>query len=238
MLADFMLKHCASLDMLKDAYIRVLSVLAPELKNTQNNSRKFNLYKSLVNHQVLYNRFRNDINQARDVYDSISDFFNDDAHFWLQYGSLEIEGDGGDLTLAENYLNQAESLNPKYHYIQNAKCSLFYRQSGVQNDYSIALEYKRKADELGAKLLSDSGIDDPHTHHIVCRGEYYFIIKWVDNKEERKQKLSTLRSRIIKSIKLYPRDKKLDQALAAINRAYVQLGLDVETGMLPNPDIS
>jgi len=50
-LADFMIKHCASLDMLKEAYIRVLSVLAPELVNSNTYNRKFNLYKSLINHK-------------------------------------------------------------------------------------------------------------------------------------------------------------------------------------------
>ncbi len=40
----------------------------------------------------------------REVYDSISLYFNDGAHFWLQYGSLEVEGRGRDLSLAENYL--------------------------------------------------------------------------------------------------------------------------------------
>lgn len=235
-LADFMIKHCASPDALKEAYIRVLSVLAPELKNSQTHSRKFNLYKSLVNHKILYNRFRNNINRAREVYDSISDFFHNDAHFWLQYGSLEIEGEGGDLELAENYLNQAESINPKYHYIQNAKCSLYYRQSYSQKDYSVALEYKIKADDLVDWLLSNSAIDDPHTHHISCRGRYYFIDKWIKDKEEKKEKLLDLKNRIERAFKLYPRDKKLDQALAAISRAYIQLGInDVD---LPNPEIA
>ncbi len=226
-LADFMIKHCASSDMLKEAYTRVLSILAPELKGTHAYSRKFALYKSLVNHKILYRRFSSDIEKAREVYDSISDFFNDDAHFWLQYGSLEIEGKGGDLTLAENYLNQAESLNPRSHFVKNAKCSLYYKQSSAADEFSVATEYKSKADDLAEKLMSSTGLDDPHTHHIVCRGLYYFIDKWVLDLQQRKDQFFALRTRIENSIRLFPRDKKLEQALSAVTRAYLQLGLKV-----------
>jgi hypothetical protein len=96
-LADYIIQYCADLDMLKEAYVRVLSILAPELKRLHGPSRKFNLYKYLINHKLLYHRFRKDINKAREVYDSIAEYFNEDAQFWLQYGALEVEGEGGNL---------------------------------------------------------------------------------------------------------------------------------------------
>tara|TARA_R110002020_G_scaffold457944_1_gene675047 strand:+ start:993 stop:2966 length:1974 start_codon:yes stop_codon:yes gene_type:complete len=40
-LADYMIKHCASQEMLKTAYIRVLAVLAPELVGNYNRNKKF-----------------------------------------------------------------------------------------------------------------------------------------------------------------------------------------------------
>ncbi|MEZ5082868.1 MAG: SIR2 family protein [Bacteroidales bacterium] len=186
-LADYMIMHSSSLSMLKTAYIRVLSVLSPELKKTQGNYRKFNLYKSLINHQILYFRFKNDIELAREVYDSLTPFFSDDAHFWLQYGSLELEGFGGDLNLAENYINQAESLAPSYSYVQNAKCLLYYKLSTAQSDYSHALEYKQKADELANHLLITIGKEDPHISHIHCKGVYGFIKKWVIDPDEKRK---------------------------------------------------
>ncbi|MBS1634621.1 MAG: SIR2 family protein [Bacteroidetes bacterium] len=235
-LADYIIKHCASLESIKEAYIRVLSILAPELKNSQGATRKFNLYKSLINHQTLYQRFRNDINQAREVYDSINSFFNDDPQFWLQYGSLEVEGVGGDLSLAENYLNQAESLSGKDYFIQNAKCNLFYKKSCIVTDYTHAFAYKEKADELAKKLIVTIGKDDPHIYHIYCGGNYNFIKKWVKDKEEKKHKLKELKSSIKNAIILHPRDKKLDIASQAINRAYLNLGIsneDIEDPEIP-----
>lgn len=234
-LADYIIKYCADVDMLKDAYIRVLSILAPELKRNYGPSRKFSLYKSLINHHTLYYRFKNSISHARDVYDSISTFFNTDSQYWLQYGSLEVEGEGGDLSLAENYIDQAASINPNNPHIQNAKCNLYYKQSSYCNDYIFALEYKRKADELARELLLTVGKEDPHIHHIYCRGNYYFISKWIKIRSEKKDKLKALKKLIDDAVKTHPRDKKLDIAAQAINRSYIQLGSDDPT--LSDPQI-
>lgn len=234
-LADFMIKHCASLDILKEAYIRVLSVLAPELVNSNTYNRKFILYKSLINHKILYYRFRENIELAREVYESLVSYFEYDAQFWLQYGSLEIEGKGGDLNLAENYINQAESLAPNSDYIQNAKCSLYYKLSTSQDSITIALEYKSRADELSNDLINRIGDKEPYIYHIHCRGRYYFIQKWVKDRHEKAEKLNELRKIITIAGTKHPRDKKLDQASQAINRAYMNLGTSISD--LEQPDI-
>lgn len=235
-LADYFIKNCATTDILKEAYIRVLSILAPELKKNTGSTRKFNLFKALINHQTLYRRFKNDINQAREVYDSIAGYFNDDPHFWLQYGSLEVEGKGGDLKLAENYINQAESLYPTSHFIQNAKCNLYYRLANSADTYTEALQYKETADELGHSLLLTIGKEEPYIYHIYCGGRYKFITKWVTDKVEKKQALIGLKKSIKTAITFHPRNSKLEVASNAINRAYLNLGIgdNLEDPELPN----
>lgn len=225
-LADYLIKYCADIDMLKEAYIRVLSILAPELKRNSGPSRKFNLYKSLINHHTLYQRFRKNIECARNVYDSVSSFFNDDSQFWLQYGSLEVEGEGGDLNLAENYLDQAESLSPNNPYIKNAKSNLYYKQSFFTNNFIQAQECKRKADEIAQEQILSIGNEDPHIHHIFCRGNYYFISKWVTDRADKSNKLKELKKLIESAIKIHPRDKKLETAHQAITRSFLQMGVN------------
>jgi GTPase SAR1 family protein len=234
-LAEFIIKYCSSIDMLKEAYIRVLSILAPELKRNSGPSRKFNLYKALINHQSLYSRFKHDIESARNVYDSVATFFNDDSQYWLQYGSLEVEGTGGNLSLAENYLDQAESLNPNNPYIKNAKCNLYYRKSSYTDDVNYAYEYKAKADELCKNQLSLVGKEDPHIHHIYARGTYYYISKWITNKREKSKKLEELKKFIENSMRSHPRDKKLEVTHQAITRAYLLNAVDDES--IVDPDI-
>ncbi|KEZ93512.1 hypothetical protein IL45_04670 [Nonlabens ulvanivorans] len=233
-LADYIISHCASLMMLKDAYIRVLSVLAPELVNTSSYTRKFNLYKSLINHKKIFLRFKEDMESAREVYDSLKSYFEYEPHFWLQYASLEMEGHSGDLKLAENYIHQAESLSPNSDFIQNAKCNLFYKLSTSDIPYSYALEYKRTADELAEELISRIGDNEPYIYHIHCRGRYYFIQRWVTNYEEKKSQIKELRKDITNAGRKHPRDRKLEQASQAINRAYMIMGA---SGNIEQPDI-
>ena len=235
LLADYFIKNCASTEILKEAYIRVLSILAPELKkNDSGNSRMFNLFKALINHQTLYRRFKHDINLAREVYDSIASYFNNDAHFWLQYGSLEVEGKGGDLRLAENYINQAESLFETSRHIQNAKCNLYYRLSYASKSFEEAIIYKQQADELGQKLILSIGKDEPYIYHIYCGGRYKFISKWITQVEEKKNALLELQKTINTARIYHPRNERLELASNAIKRAYLNLGIG---GELEDPEI-
>jgi hypothetical protein len=220
-LADYILKHCTDTIILKEAYIRVLSVLAPKLIKNHGDNKKFNLYKSLINHQTLYLRFKEDINPAREVYESITEYFSDDAHFWLQYGSLEMTGIGGSLVLAENYILQAESLAPNYINIQNSKCNLYYKLSVRLDNFSKAFEYKLMADELCQKLLNNSGKKDPHIYHIQCKGIYNYITKWAKTADEKKEKYKELLKLINYAVIQHPRDKNLEQASNLIQRAYL-----------------
>jgi hypothetical protein len=234
-LADYIIKYCANLEMLKDAYIRVLSVLAPELKISQGYSRKFNLYRSLINHRSLYKLFKNNIEHARFIYDSVSPFFDDDAQFWLQYSSLEIEGREGDLDLAENYLSQAESLSPTSYYIQTAKCNLLYKKSEIQTEFNDAFQYKEEADLIANDLILSDGSEDPYIFHIYSRGVYNYIKNWVMTKEIKAKMLKELLNRIKTGINLHPSNERLETIYNSVNRAYLNLGIanDIEDPEIP-----
>ncbi|MEX2591287.1 MAG: SIR2 family protein [Anditalea sp.] len=234
-LADFIINTCASPDILKDAYIRVLSVLAPELTETKNKSKKFGLFKHLINHRVLYRRFKEDIEHAREVYDSISSFFDHDAQFWLQYGSLEVEGKGGDLYKASNYLNQAESLAPNSDYIKNAQCNLLYRKAHLADDRTKALELYSDANNLARSQILSIGREEPYIYHIYCSGRYLFIRKWITNRTDKIIELDELKSAIKTATSFHPLNRKLNTLSLAINRAYLQMGLisDLEEPELP-----
>ena len=235
-MADYIIKYCVNPKMLKEAYIRVLSVLAPELIESKGPSRIFNLYKALINHTLLYRRFRNEIDLAREVYDSITAYFKTDYHFWLQYGSLEVEGKGGDLLLAQNYIEQAESLSPNSTYVKTAKCNLLYRQAYASSLESKAIEYKNNADEVAQALILEIGKEEHIVFHIYCSGRYRFISKWISNKQEKKKALDELKSSIRTGLTFHPFSKKLQLISDAIDRAYLQLGLqkELEDPQLPD----
>jgi len=222
--AEYFIKHCATLQMLKEAYVRVLSILAPELKKTQGSSRKFNLYKKLINHQLLYERFEQNIDQAREVYDSISTFFNDDFHYWLQYGCLELEGTKGNMDLAENYINQAESLNNNNIWVLNAKCVLYYKKALVQQINTKAFEYKQLGDEMSNYLL-EYGEDNPYIYHIYCRGRYQYMKNWTENMSEKKEELKHLLYVITIGVKNHPLDWRLKKVQEELTKAQLHFAV-------------
>ena len=233
-LADHIIRKCVDSKTLMESYIRVLSVLAPELTGSDNRSKKFNLFKALTNHQTLYRRFKSDIEKARQVYDSISQYFADDSHFWLQYGSLELEGRGGNLQLAENYLSQAESLAPSSDYVLNANCNLKYKLATSSSLYEEAFELYEEANLQAQKQILAIGKEEPYIYQIYCVGRFQFIRKWITDKTQKKKELDELRGTIKVALTFHPFNDKLKVSSDAINRAYVQLGIDAD---LEDPDI-
>ncbi len=234
-LADYIIKYCANLEILKDAHIRVLSLLAPELKKSMGYSKKFNLYRNLINHKSLYLLFKKNIEHARFIYESIAKYFNDDANFWLQYSSLETEGSEGDLDLAENYLYQSEALNPNSYFIKTAKCNLLYKKSIIQEDVRDALHYKEQADEIAHSLILSDGKEDPYIFHIYSRGVYNYIIKWVKVKEIKSKMLKELLGMIKTGVTFHPINEKLETIYNSVNRAYLLMGVtaDIEDPQIP-----
>lgn len=227
-LADYIIRYCTNLETLKDAYIRVLSILAPELKKGAGYSRKFSLYKNLINHKSLYFLFKKNIEHARYIYESITKYFNDDSQFWLQYSSLEIEGTAGNLDLAENYLSQAESLNPHSYFIKNAKCNLLYKKSLIQDGFTDAFYYKEEADEIANALILAEGKDDPYIYHIYSRGVYNYIKKWVKTEDIKAKMLNDLLKTIKTGITFHPLNDRLTTIYSSVNRAYLLLGVSTD----------
>lgn len=221
--ADYIISYCATPERLKDAYIRVLSGLSAQLLH--GNTNKFNLFKALINHKAIFDRFKNNMELARDVYESISSYFANNAHFWLQYGSLEIEGINGNLELAENYINQAESLSPNNTFIITTHCLLYYKQSTATDDENEAYVYKREAENIAIRMMKQSGKTNPHIYHVVIKGRLEFVIKWISKYSTKKQELQQLVELSKEALSIHPHIAKLKELDVIVNKTYLSLGI-------------
>lgn len=209
-IAEFMIENCATIDMVKDAYIRVLSSLANEINDFKSNNRKFVLYREIINHYTIYKRFSKNIDKAREVYESLSQYFNKDFQFWLQYGSLECEGNGGNLQLAENYLNQAYSMKPKNPYVNNALANLYYRKATQTTSSTESIDLKNQADSILITMMTDRYVDDPYTYYIYGKGFYEWALHWDgNNREFLRNHFSEIQKVTKQATELYPGNKKL-----------------------------
>ncbi len=219
MIANYLIENCAQPEVLKQTYIRVLSSLANEINSSNRLSRKFNLYKEIINHYMVYRRFEKNIDKAREVFESLVDYFKNDHQFWLQYGSLELEGAGGDLELAENYLNQARSIKEGSVIVKNALASLYYKKALYVSNKIEADILKEKADSILLELLRDSYKRDPYTYHIFGKGYYNWIIQWLRGPENIKAALQPLYKLLNEGSELYPGNKKIRELKETIQKA-------------------
>ena len=235
-IAEYIINHCLGLEELKKVYLRILTALAPEINIYDWKSRKYTLYREIINHFKVYRRFAKDINNARELYESLMPYFNMDFQFWLQYGSLELEGKAGSLELAENYLLQAESLRPHNTNIKNALANLYYKKSISTGSDAEAVSYREYANELIDEMLYELRIDDPYTYHIYCKGNYIYIVERIRDFKVIKKELEILKKVIEVGLKNHPLNKRLQNVSEIINKAYLLTSVkeEVTFPLMPN----
>lgn len=220
-IAEYILESVAPRTTLGDAYVRILSTLAGEVVGSRRHSRTFGLYRELVNHQTIYERFSADLEQARAIYDSIAAQLSAEAHFWLQYGLLELEF--GHLQLADNYLRQAESLFPNSYVIQNSIGHLHFRKGIEAEGILEAQAYRREGSEIIEQQMEVD--DSPYPFHIYCSQRFAWARKWMHDRDELKQELEHLREVLTRARGHYSRNRKLRSLQDHIEKEYLQLAL-------------
>lgn len=226
-IADVILKN-TELNELKNAYINVLSNLAHEISPAGFHSPKFNLYKNIINHKKIYRRFENKISFAREIYESIKGYFRNDFQFWLQFGSIELEGQGGDIELAENYLNQAHQLKPNHPIILNTLAHFYFKKSLITSTLVEAIECKTRGTELIKQNLSKGIWNEAATYSILCIGRYKWAKKWSKTEKELTDDLLEIRNFAEEGYNRNPGNQSLKQLHTSLKAAYLRAGAGFE----------
>ncbi len=221
-IAEALLDNLAPRALVKEAYIRLLQTLAHDLDFTQpHRSKIFRLYRDVINHWLIQQRFRTDIAAARSVFQSLEGYLKHDYHFLLQYASLELEYD--ELATAENYLAQAEELAPHSDdFIQTTKAMLFYKQAAASHKLHEATVMRDEARKILLEQIEERP-DDPYPAHVLCAQELAWIEQWPSRFEERRRLLGSLRDEAEKLFKRYPYSRKLEAMKKRIEERYLQL---------------
>lgn len=222
-IAEHMVNRAVPRAKLQDAYLRLLDVLASEIGGKPRRSRTFSLFKALIHHHTLFRRFDEDIAQARAIYDSMLTKFSDNAQFLLQYGSLEMEA--GNLEVAQNYLNQADSLDLGNPFIANAKGQLFLKQAIKASNKSTAIELRDEGSKILMLNISNQELDDAYCYHIYCQLRLTWIRVWSETQREKVSELEQLREIANRAFRKYQRDKRIGDIKLDIERDYFALAV-------------
>lgn len=219
-IADVLLDHLAPRNLVKAAYIRLLQTLAHDLDFSQpKRSKVFKLYRDVINHKLIQQRFRADIAAAREIFRSLEDYLKHDYHFLHQYASLELEYD--ELVTAENYLTQAEELAPKTDdFIQSTKALLFYKQAAASHKLHEATVLRDEARQILAEQIKNRP-DDAYPAHILCTQELEWWEQWPTKPAERRKLINALRDDVTSYCKRYPHSRRLRELKKKIDERYL-----------------
>jgi hypothetical protein len=206
---------------LAEAYKRLLRVLAHDMEARARRgpaARWFRLYKRLVNHRDIFLRFHRNLPEAREIFDSLSDTLANDPHYWLQYGSLELEY--GEHRFARHYIVSAESLAPHDNFIHNAKGHLLLLEAAFANDLASAERLRDEGREILRDLIDDWGSESPYPWHTLISHDLHWLTMWRRDIEQLRDELEELRRLASEACEAHPDSDMLKIARAKVDRNY------------------
>jgi tetratricopeptide (TPR) repeat protein len=224
LIAKQVVEQCAPKTELCEAYVRLLLTLSHDFDPQRpRRSRGYRLYQLIINHRSIYERFEMAIDSARKIYESIKSQLERDWQFWLQYGSLELEY--GQLSLAENYLDQAFALKPDHDFITHARAHLWLKQANVSASISEALRLREQAERLLVQQFEREDLNDPYPYHILCSQTLVWIRTWVTKPQQKKKELEALKEYIREGRERFPWNKRIEQLEEDIHREYLMIAV-------------
>lgn len=162
-----------------------LATVMPEGAEKKN-SRAFRLYRRLLSHTEMLARYPNDLNTVRSIYDGIRDSYRDDGHYWLHYGAYEVEQQGGEIGLAENYLDQASGLMPYSRQVETVKAHLLFKKAEQAANPAVAEQYANEALAILRVHMANPQSVSKHALHIFGHQMDAYIKKWIPRSQQAK----------------------------------------------------
>lgn len=222
-IAEHMVNRAAPRVELREAYLRLLDVISTEIGGNPRRSRTFSLYKALIHHHIVFKRFGENIDEARQVYDSVLPKFSRNAQFLLQYGSLEMEA--GNLDVAQNYLDQADSLDPGNSFIANARGQLLLKQGIKARNKATAVALRDEGSRILLSNMDNPELDDAYCYHIYCQLRLTWVRAWGETTQEKTRELESLRAIANEAFRKFPRDKRISEVKLEIERDYFSMAV-------------
>jgi hypothetical protein len=227
-IADTLVGHLEEADRRRLAKVtaRLTYAAAAQVTPPPDRSRReWRFLISLMNHERLLRTV--DASGARMVYEEIETILDYDHHYWLQRGSLELEH--GHVSLAENYLDQARSLDPSDYKIQTAYAYMLLKKASEQPGSTSAHDYSNEAIDTLESLIEQRGYTDYYVYHVLGSQGLHWVRKMHASAEQKVLVLRRLIARVQDGVNIHTRRPELASLLTALRRALLEL----TTGLVP-----
>ena len=203
------------------ALLITISTVLPQGKDRRW-SRAFRFYRSVLNHHRLNAIFTGKHFLVRKIYEGIRDYFHDDGHYWLQYGSYETEY-GGDISLAENYIAQATALLPAGNQqAETATAHVLLKKALAAPTAGAAGPHVEEALKILRSHMADRNHVSLHALHIFGTQMRNYIWRWVPT-AERAESFREVHEEMRRSIPDHmSRHPELTRVLAELKRSELE----------------
>lgn len=161
----------------------------------------------LINHGFLNEHLR--LSDARRVYEELENLLSDDYHFWLQRGSLEVEG--GNLRSAEHFLNQARSMVGNDFKVDTEYGYLLMRKAVENHTELDAPNWFREGSQLLEGVISLRGQNDSYPYHVLGSQGIAWTTRTAKTPDETRRLLSYFLNVVEQGLKKHPNERGLKQ---------------------------
>lgn len=195
--------------------------VAKTTKNTPANVRSARLLRTILNHNFVKNTVGEEV--GRVIYAEFEDHLHWSAHYWLHRGALELEHN--QLDMAENFLNQAYSLQPNDVFIENEMAYLLFKKALASPMSSDSTDIVSEAIKILESIIIRKPELSAHAYHVLGTQGLDWAAIGLTEELKKRQFLDYLESKIRSAVNHHTNDGILGTLLEDIVRAKLMLAV-------------
>jgi hypothetical protein len=134
--------------------------------------------------------------------------------------------EANNLDIAQNYLDQADSLDPGNAFIANAKGQLMLKRAIRAPNKASAVALRDAGSSILMANISDPELDDAYCYHIYCSLRHFWLRSWGETRPEKLKELEHLLGVVNEAFSAYPRDRRISEVKLEIERDYFALAIN------------
>ena len=193
----------------------------------QRGSKARRILRAILNHDFLQRSLG--IESTRNLYGSLEEILSWDYHYWLQRGSFEVEV--GDLSLAENFLNQSRGLAPDDPYVETEWAYLLFAQANANPTAAGAVPAITQATSILRAQMSQSQRKDGYAFHVMGSQGLSWSRRGILNFREKAKYLREILEDVSNGVGRFPGDRDLGRLHDDLKRELLSSAVDPQSDL-------
>lgn len=221
-IADIIFKRLQSEGALYEILSGLAKIAATEVRpGMPRSTRPMRLLIRVINHDLLHRCLG--ISRARNLYDELESQLKEEAHFWLQRASLELED--GFISLAENFIHQARGIAPEDALIEITFAHFLFQKALEHPGEVDSPDLVATAAGILKAAIAKRGQTDSHPYHILGSQGLAWSRRGLDTFEKKRDYLQNLNMVMAEARTKHPRDEMIGSLFNAVNNEYLNLAV-------------